>query len=470
MDTLPDGLYLWSSTTLIGVVGNDSAVPRSLLIIDVASGRVRCRETSLLTGFFPLYSQLDADHLGFQTIENEQTTGYSLNIHNCERTRLPDSEVEPPAIQPPPRAYLSPDGRYAYHTVEEDANGSTVLYPQLFDMTTGEEVRLHDEPIIGGYAIRHRWSPNSRFIVYGAFDGGGEVFLYDVVKRDTFRLSRGLTEYSALVDWSADGRYLLFSSDTAGALLLDIATWEDYLLEANGALLNFHDQYPLIIVTPPCLPCSHSMISGIWPFEDGRIGANLLPEGARYFFWSHNQTRITYYEREIDGIVIFDLATRESLTVPDVTPQPLTFNWSAGETILNFTSANEYDTDGVTGYYVPETDELRILSDNALIYFGWSPDARYQVYQVTDNGANPIEVRLHNSEQNQSRPLFTYDSDPNHPTVEEYANWSPDSRYALFVHDPDNGFECQHLMLDAQTGEMWSPVCDGTTVQFYWLP
>jgi Tol biopolymer transport system component len=466
LDALPRQLILWDDTTLVGLdTVADPEAPRPLTVIDVPTGRTRCTVGVTTPNFYlgQAYRR-NLDFLRFESVVDGQAGVYDLNPANCELTLQMAAQESDDDL--PEYATLSPDAVYAAYVVEErDEDKNVFLCAHLLNLATGEDLRLNEESFSS--RVNFLWSPDSRYLIYGLSEGEHDV-LYDTTAQTSLQLSSDEVWIFNIVDWSQDGRYMLYSNDVGDALLFDTQTAETQPLEADGTLLSFYPDDTLIVGALPCGSCSGPNLNRIWTFENGQLGDLIFQADGVVALWSRDHTRVVYYDGEAEMMGLFDLNTRENRFF-DIGMDGFTYyRWSADDSRILFGGEWGLVLASPLVYYQLDTGEVYRLTDQGLPGQIWSPDGRYVLYEDTTNGFSATEMRLYDRQEDQTRTLYTYNFDTYEP--EEAMRWSPDSRYALFVHDPDNGFECQHLMLDATTGETWSPVCDGTTVQFYWLP
>jgi len=172
-------------------VGTGSARGEEVWLVESGGGAPR----KLADGAFPTWSA-DAATVFFFSRKTRQMMSVAVDAAAAEPVVL----WEIPRQEIPARWYpvVSPDGRHvAYHAVEQ---------LEIVDVETSRIVRT--SPLKGWRGLLPGWSPDSRFLGFGALESEEkDLWLLDI---STGKLRRLLSGWSTLPSWSPDGTRLAF--------------------------------------------------------------------------------------------------------------------------------------------------------------------------------------------------------------------------------------------------------------------
>jgi Tol biopolymer transport system component len=196
-----DGQYLLFATNPPRENGN-------LYILNVETGRI----TNLTPKGFIGYVSVSPDSR-YVVFLGATTHWYSLDLTNFSLRQASEKPLNLGDSSPT----WSPDGNFIAGSFREMLRIMAVEDEgiRLFSATTGDNIN------------QLAWSPDSEKLIFSTthWGGGGALYLLDVVGESMTKLTDSELNYVAGIDWSPDGRQVIFvSRDSLGHA--EIHTWE----------------------------------------------------------------------------------------------------------------------------------------------------------------------------------------------------------------------------------------------------
>jgi hypothetical protein len=449
LDTLPQQLRIWDSTTLLGMdTTSNPRDPITMYLIDIGSGQTRCSLTIAQStiGYLP-----DLENLTFFGSIEGQLGVYTLDSATCALETLmalPDDFDG--------WAGASPDAAWVVYTKDDSATGLGELH--LLEVANGADILLNEILVPASIVtdLPWAWSPDGILFIYTTQEG---MYRYNLRTGEQQQIIEAPDAPTQALDWSSDGRYVLYGGFSYSGVI-DLTTGEFERIDVGEYQLYFTADERWIWGEP----YAHQTLSPwvMWSFEDGRIGADRLADTAIASL-SPDEQRLVYFVEE--GAEVFNLETAT------IQPVDLQYDYDLIQWMPNGEGVYTYypsTFEMPMRYHLLDSGETRILSETALPFHRWSPDAEFLLYLDMVN--YEIQMNLHNVSDNHTQLLFTVPFQSQWNPYSVNARWSADNRFLAIQNHDLTTLPCSMMLVDAQTGETWSPVCDGTTVQFYWLP
>jgi Tol biopolymer transport system component/predicted Ser/Thr protein kinase len=292
----------------------------------------------------------------------------------------------------------SPDGKkvlFATESVEHPYSRGTTSQLWTADVEGGETQKIYD-----GDAVQPRWSPNGKWIAYwGLPRGTGQRVIWIISASGGNPVMITKDNYiNWSPTWSADGKYLYFSSSRGGSMNL----WKVKINEGSGEILS-----GLEPVITPSLFCAMARIS--------RDGKKIIYVSA--------ETRANIYKVNFDpnGEKVTDLPVpvtqgSKQYHFPDISPDN---KWIA------VSSAGQQED-----IYIMRTDGSGILKLTNDIFKDrnpqWSPDGKSLIFFSDRTGK--YEIWKINTDGSNLRQLTNTNDVTSHPI------WFPDGRMIASVY------------------------------------
>lgn len=202
--------------------------------------------------------------------------------------------------------------------------------------------------LIGNSFMDFQWMPDSRHILYGVYGGTGEYYRYDITTGVKEPLSLPRTEYHQT--WSPDVSQVLeidkglHIGETDVLWLYDVETGEKSHVAEVHRLLS----------------------------------ANFSPDGQWIAYVSD-----TRYWGEQMTLIHKPTGQEKWLDVPGISYQ----KWAPDSSMIAYTLnyGSTYSPGGALYIFDIETEENRLIADEASPFIGWSPDSHWFVYQTEDD-------------------------------------------------------------------------------------
>jgi dipeptidyl-peptidase-4 len=343
--------------------------------------------------------------------------------------------------------------------------------------------RLFSSPSLGGSLVHGvQWTPDGKRISYfHPSSGGAELWVLDVQSgkraplvgaklltevlqppKEKATQSTGLGRVAPQdYQWSADGKDLLFVSDTSLAWLdLDSKkpktlvsgddSIEDAKISPDGKWVSFVQNYNVSIVNIESGEKKQITQGGSEEILEGKLDW-LYPEelGARTaYWWSPDSTQIAYYEmdeRKVTQYPIYDMSTTtgavESTRYPQAgEPNPIV---RVGVVPISGGDTRWLDTGKDTDVYVPRVN--------------WTPDSKSVAVQILNRAQTRLELRLFDAANGSSRPLLT-EQDKYWVNVGDDLYFFSDGQRFLWTSERDN---YRHLYIYGMDGKLIKQLTKG---------
>lgn len=443
-------LMLWDETTLIARDDPpEQGFPTKLYIIDIVSGATRCT-----IDIYHLMTQperwADNQYLFFGQVRGQNGL-YSLHPDDCTldlRGALPSGMT----VYFYPR--LSPDSSKIAFAMSAQTEDKRYVDRSinLIDLTTGERTHVVD---IGPFTpVYISWSATSAYVT---FYHEGILYLYHPEDDVLTTLLETSPPAPISASWSWDGTALIYGQEASQKLLIP-ATGEEHLLTSQETTLRFSQIEPYLEGHSGGVESPY-----IWRFENNQLGELIFEQYTNSHDFAPDGHTLAYFDLKTLTPALLNLDTEETKTFTDLTDYTI-YSWSPQSRFIILRKAEA----GVPCYlYDLQTDDLTELDPQCVHGWvpNWSPDERFVSYdRSTDSSNTTFLFGVYNIESHQKMDMYTTEWSGE---FGKYLQWSQNNRFA--ISDPSFNGRCTHL-LDVTTGETWSPFCDETPSQFFWLP
>jgi len=261
--------------------------------------------------------------------------------------------------------------------------------------------------------------------------------------------------------WSADGKDLLFVSDTSLAwldlnskkpktLVSGDDSVEDAKISPDGKWVSFVQNYNVWIVNIESGEKKQITQGGSEEILKGKLDW-LYPEelGARTaYWWSPDSTQIAYYEmdeRKVTQYPIYDMSTTtgavESTRYPQAgEPNPIV---RVGVVAISGGDTRWLDNGKDTDVYIPRVN--------------WTPDSKSVAVQILNRAQTKLELRLFDAASGSSRLLLT-EQDKYWVNVGDDLYFFSDNQRFLWTSERDN---YRHLYMYGMEGKLLKQLTKG---------
>lgn len=211
----PDGQRLISASALPGEKPD-------IFELDLDTGSHRRISPHVEADFLPSYFT-SGERIAFNSYRSGSSDIYIFRVTTGELIRITDD--------PRYEAYASPspdESLLAFHRRIADGDYDVIL----LDLATGKETSWAGGPGEQSYPT---WSPNGHWLVYSSNEDGQGLNLYmrSADGTDSIQLTQGPFD-NTYPTWSSDGRYIFFNSTIAGQGVYRLA------LDDNCSALSQH--------------------------------------------------------------------------------------------------------------------------------------------------------------------------------------------------------------------------------------
>lgn len=343
--------------------------------------------------------------------------------------------------------------------------------------------RLFSSPSLGGSLAQGvQWTPDGKRISYfhHASDGPelwtldaqsgkraplvGAKLLTEVLQppKEKAIQSTGLGRVAPQdYQWSADGKDLLFVSDTSLAwldlnskkpktLVSGDDSVEDAKISPDGKWVSFVQNYNVWVVNIESGEKKQITEGGSEELLKGKLDW-LYPEelGARTaYWWSPDSTQIVYYEmdeRKVTQYPIYDMSTTtgavETTRYPQAgEPNPIV---RLGVVPISGGDTRWLDTGNDTDVYIPRVN--------------WTPDSKSIAVQILNRAQTKLELRLFDAASGSSRLLLT-EQDKYWVNVGDDLYFFSDNQRFLWTSERDN---YRHLYMYGMDGKLLKQLTKG---------